>query len=109
MAAATETVRGTMELAAQSEVDAGTGAALAVTPVTLAAASGVVHTSGPETIAGAKTLDEVIITSTTKAFLPPRMTTTQRDAISTPTAGMVIYNTTTNVLNFHNGTSWGAV
>ena len=49
------------------------------------------------------------VTSTTKAFMPPRMTTTQRDAIASPTAGMVIYNSTTNVLNFHNGTSWGAV
>lgn len=49
------------------------------------------------------------VVSTTKAFLPPRMTTAQRDAIASPTAGMVIYNTTTNVLNFHNGTAWGAV
>lgn len=49
------------------------------------------------------------LTSTTKAFMPPRMTTTQRDAISSPAAGMVVYNTTTNVLNFYNGTSWGAV
>ena len=49
------------------------------------------------------------LTSTTKAFMPPRMTTTQRDAISTPTEGMVIYNLTTHVLNFHNGTSWGGV
>ena len=49
------------------------------------------------------------VTSTTKAFMPPRMTTAQRDAVSSPAAGMVIYNTTTNVLNFHNGTAWGAV
>lgn len=49
------------------------------------------------------------LTSTTKAFMLPRMTTTQRDAIASPTAGMVIYNSTTNVLNFYNGTSWGAV
>ena len=47
--------------------------------------------------------------STTQGFLPPRMTTTQRDAISSPAAGLVIYNTTTNVLNFHNGSAWGAV
>lgn len=47
--------------------------------------------------------------STTKPFMPPRMTTTQRDAVSSPTAGMVIYNSTTNVLNFYNGTIWGAV
>jgi hypothetical protein len=49
------------------------------------------------------------VASTTKAFMPPRMTTVQRDAIASPGAGMVIYNTTTNVLNFHNGSIWGAV
>jgi len=47
------------------------------------------------------------VTSVTRAFMPPRMTSAQRDAIASPTAGMVIYNSTTNVLNFHNGTSWG--
>lgn len=49
------------------------------------------------------------VTSTTKAFMPPRMTTTQRDAIASPAEGMVIHNTTTHVLNFYNGTTWGAV
>lgn len=49
------------------------------------------------------------VASTTKAFMPPRMTTTQRDAIVSPTAGMVVYNSTTNVLNFYNGAAWGAV
>jgi len=47
--------------------------------------------------------------STTQGFLPPKMTTTQRDAITTPAEGLVIYNTTTQVLNFYNGTVWGAV
>jgi ethanolamine utilization microcompartment shell protein EutS len=49
------------------------------------------------------------VTSTTKAFMPPRMTTTERDAVASPAAGMVVYNITTNVLNFHNGSAWGAV
>lgn len=49
------------------------------------------------------------VASTTKAFMPPRMTEAQRDTIASPTAGMVVYNTGTNVLNFHNGTAWGAV
>jgi len=49
------------------------------------------------------------VSSTTKGFLPPRMTTAQRDAISSPAAGLVIYNTSTNVLNFYNGSAWGAV
>ena len=37
------------------------------------------------------------------------LTTTDRDALLEPQAGDVIYNTTTNVLNFYNGTVWGAV
>lgn len=49
------------------------------------------------------------LTSTTKAFMPPRMTTTQRDLVASPTEGMIIYNTTTHVLNHYNGSSWGAV
>jgi hypothetical protein len=49
------------------------------------------------------------VSSTTKGFLPPRMTTAERDAISSPPAGLVIYNTSTNVLNFYNGSVWGAV
>jgi hypothetical protein len=49
------------------------------------------------------------ITSTTAAFLPPRMTTTQRNAISSPAAGMVVYDTTLNNLCFYNGSSWRQV
>ncbi|HUS01004.1 MAG TPA: hypothetical protein VMY77_04720, partial [Chitinophagaceae bacterium] len=44
--------------------------------------------------------------STTAGFLPPRMTTAERDAIASPATGLVIYNTTTNLLNFYNGSSW---
>jgi hypothetical protein len=35
----------------------------------------------------------VDITSTTKGFLPPRMTSTQRAAISTPAVGLIVYQT----------------
>lgn len=49
------------------------------------------------------------VDSTTKGFLPPRMTTAQRDAISTPPAGLMIYNTTTNKLNVRTASSWEAV
>jgi len=46
------------------------------------------------------------VASTTQGFLPPRMTTTQRDAISTPAAGLMVYNTTTNKAQCYNGTTW---
>ena len=49
------------------------------------------------------------LTSTTRGFLPPRMTTAQRDAITSVPAGLMIYNTTTNKLNFYNGSAWEAV
>jgi len=46
--------------------------------------------------------------STTRAFIPPRMTEVQRDAIASPSAGMVVYNTTTNKLNLYT-TAWEAI
>ncbi len=46
------------------------------------------------------------LTSTTKGFLLPRMTTVQRDAISSPVTGLQIYNTTNNTNDYFNGTSW---
>lgn len=46
------------------------------------------------------------VVSTTKGFLPPRMTTTQKNAIATPAAGLVVYDTDTNKLCCYNGTTW---
>lgn len=47
--------------------------------------------------------------STDKYFLPPRMTTTQRDAITPVTDGAEIFNTTTNQLEEYKSSAWGAV
>lgn len=67
-------------------------------------------TSGSVLIGGTTLTTSAILDlqSTTQAFIPPRMTTTQRDNIATPSAGMVIYNTTTNKLNVYT-TAWEAV
>jgi len=48
------------------------------------------------------------VQSTTKGFLPPRMTTTQKNAIATPAAGLVVYDTTDNKHYGYNGTTWNA-
>jgi hypothetical protein len=48
------------------------------------------------------------IGSTTRGFLPPRMTTTERNAIASPAAGLMIYNTTTAKLNVYT-TAWEAI
>lgn len=47
----------------------------------------------------------VQIDSTTQGFLPPRMTTTQVNAIEA-TAGLIVYDTSTNKLQCYNGSSW---
>lgn len=44
--------------------------------------------------------------STTKGLLPPRMDTSQRDNISSPATGLLIYNTTENAYNYYSGTTW---
>jgi hypothetical protein len=46
------------------------------------------------------------VNSTTQGFLLPRMTTVQRDAISSPAQGLSIYNTTTKGNELYNGTAW---
>jgi hypothetical protein len=37
--------------------------------------------------------------STTQGFLPPRMTTAQRNTINSPADGLIVFNTTSNMLN----------
>ena len=49
------------------------------------------------------------LVSTTKGFIPPRMTTAQRDAIGTPSSGLIIYNDSTNKINVYTGSAWEAV
>jgi uncharacterized protein (TIGR02145 family) len=49
------------------------------------------------------------VQSTTKGFLPPRMITSDRDGISLPAEGLVIYNLTESQLEFFSGTAWISV
>ena len=46
------------------------------------------------------------INSITQGFLPPRLTTTQRDAIITPVAGLTIWNITNTQLEVYDGSYW---
>lgn len=51
------------------------------------------------------------VDSTTKGFLPPRMTAEQRDAIivTSDSKGLIIYNTDSNALNIFDGVTWHAI
>lgn len=59
-----------------------------------------INTSAPDNSA---ILD---LSSTTKGFLPPRMTAAQRNAIVSPAEGLMIYNTTTKCLDVWSNSSW---
>lgn len=49
------------------------------------------------------------INSTTRGFRAPRMTTVQRNAIASPGAGLLVYDTDLAAYVFHNGASWQTI
>lgn len=80
-----------------------------------AAKPGMVNT-GAQTFAGAKVFNSTVavggaldassalsVTSTTKGFLPPKMTYAQKLAISSPTVGLEVFDTSTGARNRYNG------
>jgi len=63
-------------------------------------------TIGGTSAANAAAVIDII--STTKGVLFPRMTTTQKNAIATPLAGLVVYDTTLNKLSVYT-TAWQTI
>lgn len=49
------------------------------------------------------------VTSTAKGVLLPKMTSTQRLAITTPATGLLLFDTTLGKFAFYNGTAWEAI
>ena len=76
-------------------VNVGTG-------ITLDSASGI-------NVSGAITATSFKSSSTTVAFYPPVLTTTQRDAMTGLTAGAMIFNTTDGKLQVYDGSSWTSI
>lgn len=52
---------------------------------------------------------KVSIESTSKGFLPPRLTGTQQAGVTSPVAGLIIYNTDSAALCYYNGSVWRAI
>ena len=49
------------------------------------------------------------VTSIRKGILIPRMTTSEREAISSPATGLLVYDTDENFFWYYNGTTWSEV
>jgi hypothetical protein len=62
---------------------------------------------GNQSAANASSILEV--SSTTKGFLPPRMTTTQKNAIASPATGLVVYDSTLNKLCLRTASAWETI
>jgi hypothetical protein len=91
------------EVTASNTIQLGNGS------VTNVNTSGTITTSGSVGI-GTTSLNSAAaleIVSTTKGLLLPRLTTVQRDAIgASPPAGLLIFNTTDNLVQTYNGIAW---
>jgi hypothetical protein len=61
------------------------------------------------TDSGVAVSESLVVNSTSGVFLPPRMSTSQKDAIVSPTAGSVVYDTTLNKLCVFTGSSWETI
>jgi hypothetical protein len=68
---------------------------------------GVAISGGTALIPNASALLQV--ESTTRGFLPPRMTTTQKNAIATPAAGLIVFDTTLAKLCVYSGSAWQTI
>lgn len=49
------------------------------------------------------------VDSTSQGVLPPRMTTTQKNAISSPAEGLMVYDLTLHKMSYYDGTSWNNI
>jgi hypothetical protein len=74
------------------------------------------HNTGGEIVGnlvvGGNSIDassQVEVRSTTRGFLPPRMTTTQKNAIASPASGLVVYDTTLGKLCVRGAAAWETI
>ena len=68
-------------------------------------ASGNILVGTATTVASAK----IAMSSTTQGFLPPVMTTTQKNAIATPVAGLIVFDSTLAKLCVYSGSAWQTI
>jgi len=73
-------------------------------PITLSSYSGL--TTGSTSSSASACIQSI---TTTKGWLPPRMTTAQKNAISSPAEGLIVYDLTLHKLYVYTGAAWEAI
>lgn len=90
---------------AASEIDFRTGATAVVSALYIDSDRRVTVNPTTQTTS-ADASAQLAVESTTRGFLPPKMTITQRLAIVTPTSGLMVYDITLNQWYGWNNSSW---
>ena len=68
------------------------------------------ETSGNVGINGDPNVNAILdVQSTTKAFMPPRMTSVQKNNVAGPAAGMIVFDTTLSKLCVYSGAAWQTI
>lgn len=90
------------EVSASNSIQLGNSSVTNVnTPGTITTSGSVgIGTTSPNSAAALE------IVSTTKGLLLPRLTTAQRDAIASPVAGLILYNTSDNKVQAYTVSAW---
>lgn len=96
-----------------SSTAAGTFMTFATTPNSTVTLTEAMRIQNSQNVCIGTTLDATSailnVVSTTKGVLFPRMTTTQKNAISTPVEGMIIYDLTLHKLSVYTGSVWETI
>jgi hypothetical protein len=88
----------------------GTGTYLPLNFLTAGVSRIYVDTSGNVGIGGTANASAILdAQSTTKGVRMPNMTTTQKNAISSPAAGLIVFDTTLSKLAVYSGSAWQTV
>ena len=85
------------------------GAVSLTSSLTVTSASAMGSSLAVGTFSPAVASAQMEIVSTTRGFLLPRMTTTQKNAIATPASGLVVYDTTLGKLCVRGASAWETI
>ena len=92
------------------DIDVGTNTSIGKTHIVTNTIPRITADVGGNVGIGTTTPNAILdIESTNSGLLIPRMTTSQRNGITAPSNGLMVYNTSTSAINYYNGStsSWG--